>query len=78
MQLTGQVCKMQSGNETRSHVPISHTTPVWTDEGHYKGFTKRGYPYSQEVRNLITPEYVSNTGMFSDYRGRPVYWRIDV
>ena len=43
-----------------------------------KDLTKRGYLYGQEVRNLITPEYVSNTGMYSDYKGCLVYWGIDV
>ena len=57
----------------RAHMPIS-TTPVRPDEGHYKGFHQGSYPYSQEVRNLITSEDVSNTAMFSDCRGCHDYY----
>ena len=49
---------------------LCHTTPVQADEGHYN--------QPPVVRNLVAPEYVSITAMFSGYRGCPVYWEIDV
>ena len=55
----------------RSINVMPHYIPVLADSGIiYTG----GCPYSQEVRNLINSENVSNMAMFSEYRECSVYW----